>query len=101
MDAAFIGSGSPDTPSAGHPAEGDVSPQGTYGTMYRDRQHKLSLYHGHSLGELYDLQRDPWEFENLWDEPAGGDLKVELTKASFDASIFAGVDVGTGRIAPM
>lgn len=101
LDAAFIGSGSPDTPSAGHPAEGDVSPQGTYGTMYRDRQHKLSLYHGHSHGELYDLQRDPWEFENLWDEPASGDLKVKLTRASFDASIFAGVDVGTGRIAPM
>ena len=69
--------------------------------MYRDRRHKLSVYHGHEIGELFDLETDPWEFDNLWDDPASAAIKAELIKASFDASIQSGVDVGTRRIAPM
>lgn len=32
-----------------------------------DGRWRMSLYHGHDWGELYDLETDPGEFENLWD----------------------------------
>ncbi len=74
---------------------------GTYATMHRTRQHKLSVYHGHGLGELYDLENDPWEFNNLWDDPNSQMLKRELLHASFDAHVLLTTDVGSKRIAPM
>ena len=74
---------------------------GTFATMYRNRRYKLSLYHGHDLGELYDLQEDPWEFDNLWDSSAHAALKSELIEASFDAHVLLTTDVGSRRIAPM
>ena len=74
---------------------------GTFATMYRDRRYKLCIYHGHQLGELYDLERDPWEFENLWDDPAHQDLKQDLIFRSFDAHVLLTTDVGSRRIAPM
>ena len=80
---------------------GATSSPGTFGTMYRDRRHKLVVYHGHEMGELFDLETDPWEFENLWTDPASAELKSRMLRASFDASIRATVDVGTRRVAPM
>ncbi len=78
-----------------------VDGDGSYATMYRNRRYKLSVYHGHNLGELYDLETDPWEFNNLWDDPEHQTLKCKLLQASFDASMLLTVDVGTRRIAPM
>ena len=112
LDSIFIGTGSPDVPNkasggckpAGNNREADAtrSPaRGSYGTMYRDRRYKLVVYHGHNLGELYDLEADPWEFDNLWDSPEHQTIKAELLLKSFDASIEASIDVGTRRIAPM
>ena len=76
-------------------------PDGSYATMYRTRTHKLVVYHGHGLGELYDLEADPGEFEDLWDEPAAAAIKSDLLLRSFDASMRAAVDVGEERIGPM
>ena len=81
-------------------------PNHSYGTMYRDARYKLVVYHGHyvdghGLGELYDLQNDPGEFENLWDDSAHQSLKLALMRRSFDASMFAAVDVGSRRMGPM
>ena len=42
---------------------------GTFASMIRDERYKLVVYHGHEIGELFDLERDPDEFENLWDDP--------------------------------
>ncbi len=75
-------------------------PDGTFGTMYFDGRYKLSVYHGHDLGELYDLAEDPHEFENLWDEPDYQKLKLDLILRSFDASMLE-LDVGSERIGPM
>mgnify|MGYP000657471415 FL=1 len=100
LDSSFIGSGSPDTPTAAD-VSGETTSEGTFGTMYRDRRYKLVVYHGHEIGELFDLATDPWEFENLWDDPASAEVKSRLLRASFDASIRATVDVGTRRVAPM
>ncbi len=74
---------------------------GAYATMHRDARYKLSVYHGHKLGELYDLQEDPWEFNNLWDDPAHASLRAEMMHASFDAHVVLTTDVGSKRIAPM
>jgi arylsulfatase A-like enzyme len=74
---------------------------GTFATMYRDSRYKLSVYHGHDLGELYDLKNDPWEFENLWDDPAHRERRNAMMHASFDAHVLLTTDVGSRRIAPM
>ncbi len=60
----------------------------SYGTMYRTETHKMIVYHGTDQGELYDLQADPDEFENLWHSPDHAVLKTDLLKATFDASVF-------------
>ena len=64
-------------------------PDSSFGTMYRNRRYKLVVYHGHGLGELYDLQTDPGEFDNLWDDPNASDIKAALLLKSYDASILA------------
>ncbi|MEM9646577.1 MAG: sulfatase/phosphatase domain-containing protein, partial [Planctomycetota bacterium] len=74
---------------------------GAFATMHRTRQHKLVVYHGRGLGELYDLESDPWEFHNLWDSQDHQTLKHELIYESFDAHVLLTTDVGSERIAPM
>ncbi len=91
LDVSFVGSGKEERPYE----------HGSYATMYRDRRYKLSVYHGYDLGELYDLENDPWEHHNLWDEPGIGDLKLELMHRSFDSHVLLTTDVGSRRIAPM
>ena len=76
------------------------APDATRATMYRERRYKLVVYHGHGLGELYDLEQDPGEFDNLWDDPAHAALKADLLLQSYAASMHA-VDVGTRRVGPM
>jgi arylsulfatase A-like enzyme len=75
-------------------------PDGTRATMWCDGRYKLSVYHGHALAELYDLEADPGEFDNLWGRPGNAALERELLQASFDATVRA-VDLGPPRIGPM
>jgi arylsulfatase A-like enzyme len=69
----------------------------SYATMLRTREYKLVNYHGHEHGELFDLSKDPDEFENQWDNPAYVSVRFELMKKSFDALAFA-VDTGPQRV---
>ena len=39
---------------------------------------KLIHYPGKPYGELYDLQNDPGEFDNLWDDPGYGKRRREM-----------------------
>ena len=73
----------------------------TYGTMYRDKRYKLSIYHSQGVGELYDMQEDPWEHNDLWDSPEHRDIRDQLIFRSFNQHVMLTTDVGTERIAPM
>jgi uncharacterized sulfatase len=44
-------------------------PKGFYQQMLVTRQHKLVAYMDMVQGELYDVQNDPDQYENLWNRP--------------------------------
>ena len=58
--------------------DGLVDPVSTYATMVRTDSHKLVRIHGDEPGELYHLEADPEETENLWDDREHRDVKTEL-----------------------
>ena len=66
------------------------------GSMYFDGKYKLNIYHNHNLFELYDLENDPNEFDNLWYKDNLADLKHELTIKHFNAFVQT-VDAGIKR----
>jgi len=72
-------------------------PFASHANMLRNDRFKLVLYHGHEIGELYDLEHDPHEYENLWGRPEVAALQAELTKQLFDAVMLA-TDPGQPRI---
>lgn len=57
-----------------------------YATMYYDGKYKLNVFHGSYYGELFDLDNDPLEQDNLWEKPEYQDIKMRLLLDSFDAS---------------
>jgi hypothetical protein len=60
-----------------------------FATMIRTRDFKLVVYHGHALGELFNLSKDPKEFDNLWNHQSYAEKRFELLKCCFDATILA------------
>jgi arylsulfatase A-like enzyme len=58
-----------------------------YGTMIRTRRYKLVNYHGHGVGELFDMEKDPGEFNNLWSDPDHQRIKMDLMIRSFDLTV--------------
>ncbi len=59
-----------------------------YTTMVRTRTHKLAAVHGLDCGELYDLQADPTETNNLWDSAAHVEVKMAMLKRLCDRIAF-------------
>jgi arylsulfatase A-like enzyme len=72
-------------------------PFASHANMICDGRYKLVVYHGHTIGELYNLRDDPHEFRNLWDEPNVLPLKHRLLKELFDAVMLA-TDEGQPRV---
>lgn len=69
----------------------------SYATMIRTHEYKLVNYHDHETGELFNLTKDPHEFENLWSNPEYAQIRFDLMKRSFDALAFT-VDTGPPRV---
>jgi hypothetical protein len=51
--------------------------------------HRLTVYRGLDWGEIYDLEEDPDQTNNLWEDPAHAtvktDLLIALNQAMLDA----------------
>lgn len=45
---------------------------------YVDERYKITVYFNQTYGELFDLQEDPGEYNNLWNNPDFESLKFEL-----------------------
>lgn len=77
------------------PEEGQEMP--AYATMIRDDRFKLVSYHGHEMGELFDLENDPEEYTNLWNDPNYSDVRFDLLRKSYDTTVRT-LDVGPERL---
>ena len=73
------------------------SSKGAHGIMHRDDRWKLITYHVAGLddlqGELFDLQNDPWELDNLWWRRSCQVEKERLLRRSYHSTILA-TDLG-------
>jgi arylsulfatase A-like enzyme len=68
-----------------HPSPGTDLPPRVHTLI--DRRYRLSVFHGTGWGELYDLESDPGEFENLWDDPAHASIRARMTERLLMAEI--------------
>lgn len=57
-------------------------------TMVRTRQHKIVAAHGTGTGELYNLEADPNETQNLWNDPDSIELKLTMYERLADRMAF-------------
>lgn len=55
-----------------------------YGTMVRTDRYKLVAMHGTETGEFYDLEDDPSETENRWNDPEYAEVKTRLLERLAD-----------------
>ena len=71
-------------------------PHHSRATMWRTERYKLVVYHGTGKGELFDLDADPWEHENLWLDPDHAEIRQALLAESYDQTV-AAIDPGPPR----
>jgi arylsulfatase len=73
---------------SGHPYDPPV-----HTTMLRTGPYKLIVFHGspstsrNRTGELYDLDADPAEINNLWHSPEHNSLRMELQELLLDVLV--------------
>jgi arylsulfatase A-like enzyme len=68
-------------------------------TLVRTERYKLVVTHGLNTGELYDLEQDPQETHNLWNQPEAQPLKLEMFQRLCDRMAWT-VDPLPPRVAP-
>ena len=52
-----------------------------------DERYKITAYRDQSYGEFFDLQKDPHEVHNRWDDPACAETKARLFQKWINAEI--------------
>jgi hypothetical protein len=53
--------------------------------MVRNSRYKLVDFHGLNMGELYDLEADPLERNNLWHDAAYQGIQLEMFRLLADS----------------
>lgn len=76
--------------------EAQASLPPTHASMYCDGRYKSCVYVGHPVSELYDLEADPGEFENLALRQDLRDLREAVTRRHLDA-VLASSSAGPER----
>ncbi len=54
---------------------------------YVDKRYKITTYMDRNYGEIFDLQKDPKEINNLWNNPDSQVLKTELLQKLISAEM--------------
>ncbi len=101
--ASLLREGASDTPHrefvrSEHYAATNLADE-THASMYRDRRWKLTVYHQKGICELYDLDADPWEHNDLSEDPDCADVMWDLLRRSYDATVYSH-PVQTDRYGP-
>ena len=78
---------------------GKAMPDQSHGVMYYDGRYKVCVYQGHDVGEIYDLAKDPGEFDNLWDRADFTAKKADLLHRAY-SGFMSTSDAGIRRSHP-
>ncbi|MEM9158789.1 MAG: sulfatase-like hydrolase/transferase, partial [Verrucomicrobiota bacterium] len=62
-------------------------PTTLYAKTYVNNRYKITTYRGREYGEIFDLEEDPKELNNLWDDPDSQALKSKLIMEFLQAEI--------------
>ena len=54
---------------------------------YVNRRYKITVYRNGNEGELFDLEKDPGELCNLWDDPSSLPLKTQILHEFMQATL--------------
>ena len=65
--------------------------------MYFDGRYKIAVYHNSEVSELYDLETDPNEYDNLWNKPEYKELQADLVLKCFKRAIEGNLDYVLGN----
>lgn len=66
-------------------------------TMYFDGRYKVIVHHNGPISELYDLEKDPHEYVNLWDDPDSMELRYQMVLKCFNNAIECNRDCVLGN----
>jgi arylsulfatase A-like enzyme len=67
--------------------ENHHQPTTIHARTYVDQRYKMTMYWNRDYGEIFDLQDDPGEINNLWNAPEARELKADLTRRLLFAEI--------------
>ena len=54
---------------------------------YIEDRYKITVYYSQPYGELFNLEADPKELNNFWNDPDSANLKAELTAKFLSAQL--------------